>query len=265
MWYPAAKRQEAHPMTTETTLVAARRCAREGRYREAAVLFAAHLEERSPEDSLQERIELGFALLLAGDGAGARSIYDALVAVVARVGSLPARAADLWERFASLVAGARRQVVLAGVASAVVLSSGCGGSAAPAAAPSSGDRPVAEAPAASGERPAPVVGNAPVVPSSIPAPTSVAVPTAGSVPDRVFSAHRYSGGVALNLKLDELVAETAAAAATAAATVVPTATTVPVPTFTLPPTVKPGFSAHRYSGGVALDLHLDREDAGTDE
>lgn len=231
-------------MTNETMLAQARRCAREGRYREAAGLFQAHLEGRPADEGLQERIEFGFALLLAGDGAGARAVYDALVAVVARVGSLPGRAAELWERFAALVAGARRQVVLTGVAAAVVLSSGCGGSAAPAAAPPSGDRPAAEAPA---------VGSAPEVPSSIPAPT------------RVFSAHRYSGGVALNLKLDELVAETAAAAATAAATVVPTPTAVPAPTFTLPPTVRPGFSAHRYSGGVALDLDLDREDAGTDE
>lgn len=240
-------------MTTDTILAEARGHAREGRYRQAASLFAAHLEGRAADEALQERIELGFALLLAGDGAGARAVHDALVAVVARLGSVPRRVAELWERFASLVAGARRQVALTGMAAAVVLSSGCGGAAAPAADASSGSRPVAESPAVPDGPPAPQVGSAPQVPSSIPAPT------------RGFSAHRYSGGVALDLKLDELVAETAAAAATAAATVVPTATAVPAPTFTLPPTVRPGFSAHRYSGGVALDLNLDREDAGTDE
>jgi len=151
-------------MTTQ--LERARGLARSGDYRQAAMAFRRYLDE-TQDRSVQVQLELGYALLLAGDTTGARRIYDALVDVVAAMTELPERLLELWRRFAALVAETPRRVVVTGMAAALV--AGC--------TPSGGGTV---------EQPKPV-----------PPPSVSAAPTVAPI-QPTFSSHRYSGGVALD-------------------------------------------------------------------
>ena len=181
-------------MLVDHGITRARRLARAGRYGEAARCFAAHLETKPVSEALQEHIEFGFALLLAGDDAGARRAYERLRRVVASMQDLPNQVKRLWERFTNLVVGARRQVVLASVTAIVMTASGCGGGAssggAAGSAPAADSSPQMVQPAETdhaGQQDEPADGVQELLHQELQRPDR----------DEGYSAHRYSGGVFL--------------------------------------------------------------------
>ena len=232
-------------------LLRAREMARDKQYKEAAKAFASYLEEQEEQEP-QVMLELGFALLLAGDQQGAVIVYETLCVVFQNMSIIPQGVEELWQKFDNLVAGARRKLVLTGVTAAVLVSAGAA-SAEPNKAYSahrySGgvNRPSISLDDFDFDRPRP---SGPKKPG--------------------FSAHRYSGGVLQPTQLqmfDEIVSQGSAASTTSTTASKKTTATkqnkpgkpgkpkptkvpivVPIPK----PPVKPGFSAHRYSGGVFM-------------
>ena len=239
-------------MKAKDLLTSARELARNKEYKEAAKAFASYLEEQEEQEP-QIMLELGFALLLAGDRQGAVIVYETLTAVFQGLAKVPSDVAQLWDKFSNLVAGARRKLVLTGVSAALLVTSAAASDKAFSAHRYSGGviRPTISLDDFSFDKPKP---EKPMKPS--------------------FSAHRYSGGVLQPTQLEmfaDVISKNSTGKTTSTSATQKTTGTKPVkplkpgkpgkpnPTvvpITLPitkPPVRPGFSAHRYSGGVYLN------------
>ena len=176
-----------------TDLERARTFARRGAYHEAAPLFARHIEESTDDEPLV-MIELGFALLLAGDTQGARRLYDALMVIMQKLSYVPHELERLWQRFSTIMTGSRRKLALTGLAT--VMLAGCGDAAS--------NNQTYSAHRYSGGVVQPLVKEDVVTPATQ-EPTT---PSSTVEPDiepaiKPFSGHKYSGGVAIPIKDDE--------------------------------------------------------------
>jgi tetratricopeptide (TPR) repeat protein len=258
---PVMKEESA--MKSQLTLLKeARSLAKSRNYKKSAQLFADYLEKQN-DDNPQILLELGFALLLAGDEDGALRIYEALSLLIKKV-NLPEKLTKLWHKYDHLIGGTKRKLVLTGVTAVLLSGTACGS-----------QPPVHSSHRYSGGVMRPTIEEQMMPEKPVTGNTGTSTITKEDL--RPYSGHKYSGGVLssdhlqyIHGLIDKETSTKPSDNSTSPAVSSPstdkttstdsqTVTTSPaadnklikpdLPDFNLKP-----ISAHRYSGGVYMDF-----------